>query len=205
MPVMNVTCRAGDLDPAAKADLARRLTDVLIRMEGGADTHGGRAFAWVLFSELPPGDWWVGGAADDSFVSPPGRFLVHVTIPEGYMNQVHKSEVHGWVNEAILEATGTAGKAGVGSSILVVIDEVPEGNWGCAGKTINMESISASVGLSKTSQRYAWVESYFAAKARMLTAFDYPRDMGGVLPSMSRANGIAAAPAAAQTVQAPTT
>jgi phenylpyruvate tautomerase PptA (4-oxalocrotonate tautomerase family) len=185
MPVMNVTFRAGDLDTARKADLAKRLTDVLIQMEGGADTHGGRAFAWVLFNEVPLADWWVGGDAGDAFVSSPGRFMVHVTIPEGYMNQAHKSEVHAWVNEAILTATQAIGKD-AGKSILVVVDEVPEGNWGCAGNTISMETISGSVGLSKTGQRYAWVEKYFAAKARMLTTFGYPSDMGGVLPSLSR-------------------
>jgi len=186
MPVMNVTYRAGDLGEAAKADLAKRLTDVLVRMEGGAATHGGRAFAWVLFAELPATDWWVGGEPGDGFVYPPGRFLVHVTIPEGYMNQAHKSEVHAWVNDAILAATGATGAADAGKSILVVLDEVPEGNWGCAGRTISMESISETVGLARTSSRYAWVESYFAAKARMLDANGYPDDMGGVLPSMSR-------------------
>jgi phenylpyruvate tautomerase PptA (4-oxalocrotonate tautomerase family) len=186
MPIMNVCYAAGGLDAAAKADLAARLTDVLIRMEGGANTHGGRAFAWVLFDEVPGGDWWVGGAADDSFVSPPGRFLVHVTIPEGYMNADHKREVHAWVNEAILATTHSADPAATGASILVVIDEVPEGNWGCAGKPISIESIADSVGLSKTSERFAWVESYFAAKARMLTASRYPGDLGGLPPSRSR-------------------
>jgi len=182
---MNVTFRIGDLDSAGKADLARRLTDVLIQMEGGANTHGGRAFAWVLFNEIPPGDWLVGGDAGDAYVSPPGRFLVHVTIPEGYMNQAYKSDVHARVNQAVLAATKATGED-AGKSILVIVDEVPEGNWGCAGKTISLESISASVGLAKTSQRYAWVETYFAAKARMLGTFGYPADMGGVLPSMPR-------------------
>lgn len=186
MPIMDVRCQAGGLDEATKAKLATRLTEVLIRMEGGADTRGGRAFAWVLFSELAHGDWWVGGVTDDSFVSPPGRFLVHVTIPEGYMNQAHKSEVHGWVNDAILAATGTTGKADAGASILVVIDEVPEGNWGCAGRSISLESIADSVGLAKTSERYAWVRSYFAAKSRMLAGFAYPKDLGGLPPSQAR-------------------
>jgi phenylpyruvate tautomerase PptA (4-oxalocrotonate tautomerase family) len=186
MPIMDVGYQAGGLDEATKAKLATLLTEVLIRMEGGADTHGGRAFAWVLFNELPRGDWWIGGATDERFVSPPGRFLVHVTIPEGYMNQGHKSEVHGWVSEAILTATGTTGEIGAGGSILVVIDEVPEGNWGCAGRSISLESIADSVGLSKTGARYAWVQSYFAAKSRMLSASAYPKDLGGLLPSQAR-------------------
>src|SRR6202000_1949046 len=60
-PIMNVNYRAGDLGETAKADLARKLTDVMIRMEGGANTHGGRAFAWVMFNELTPGNWGGGG------------------------------------------------------------------------------------------------------------------------------------------------
>lgn len=186
MPIMNVSYRAGDLDKTMKADLAKRLTDILITMEGGANTRGGRAFAWVLFNERPREDWWVGGKTDKSFISPPGCFLVHVTIPEGYMNASHKHDVHLSVNAAIRAATGTTDPAATGASILVVIAEVPEGNWGCAGRTISLENIADSVGLSKTGDRYAWVQAYFSAKARMLSAYDYPKDIGGLPPSMSR-------------------
>ena len=61
MPIMNISYGAGDLNDASKARLAKQLTEVMIRMEGGADTKGGRAFAWVLFNELAQGDWWAGG------------------------------------------------------------------------------------------------------------------------------------------------
>src|ERR1700727_606493 len=80
MPIMNVCYGAGDLDEAGKANLAKKLTDVMIRMEGGANTRGGRAFAWVLFNELAQGDWWAGGETGNGYVSPPGRFLVQVKI-----------------------------------------------------------------------------------------------------------------------------
>ncbi|MDI7865137.1 tautomerase family protein [Rhizobiaceae bacterium n13] len=183
MPIMNVHYVAGHIDDGAKADLATRLTEVLIKMEGGANTHGGRAFAWVIFTEIARTDFWVGGARDDTFIATPGPFLVHVTIPEGYMNAGHKSEVHAWVNDAIL-ATLHARDAHK-SSILVVIDEVPEGNWGAAGQTISLESIADAVGMSKSGGRFSWVRSYFDAKQRMLSAFDYPHDMGGLPPSMS--------------------
>ena len=106
MPIMQVRYPEDALDDARKANLARRLTDVLIAMEGGADTRGGRAFAWVLFTPVKSGDWWVGGRQDDHFVTPPGRFLIHVTVPEGYMNAQHKSEVHASVNAAVMAAMG---------------------------------------------------------------------------------------------------
>jgi phenylpyruvate tautomerase PptA (4-oxalocrotonate tautomerase family) len=180
MPIMDVCYSADDLNEASKASLAKKLTDIMIRMEGGANTRGGRVFAWVLFHALPQGDWWAGGEIGNGYVGPPGRFLVHVNIPEGYMNAEHKREVHAWVTEAILSVKEKASGDEVGHSIQVIIDEVPEGNWAAAGQTISLASIADSVGLSKTGNRFAWSKTYFAAKARARAAAGYPADAGGL-------------------------
>jgi len=179
---MDVRYAGGALARAAKADLARRLTDVLIKMEGGADTRGGRAFAWVFFTAFAADDWWVGGRTNDEYVTAPGKFLVNVWIPEGYMNQAHKNEVHAWVAEAIGEATGASAPGG---SILTVINEVTEGDWGNAGHPISLESIAETVGQSKQGARLAWSRSYFEAKARAMAAAGYPKDAGGLFPSLT--------------------
>jgi phenylpyruvate tautomerase PptA (4-oxalocrotonate tautomerase family) len=179
MPIMNVRYSAGDLDGAGKAKLAKSLTEIMIRMEGGANTRGGRAFAWVLFEEFAQGNWWAGGETGNGYVSPPGRFLVHVSIPEGYMSAGHKSEVQEWVTEAILATTGASGE-GAGHSIQVIIDDIPEGNWAAGGRTISLANIADSVGLSKAGPRFAWSKTYFAAKARARTAAGYPADTGGL-------------------------
>jgi phenylpyruvate tautomerase PptA (4-oxalocrotonate tautomerase family) len=180
MPIMQVHYREDALRPDQKAALAQRLNEVLLEMEGGARTRAGKAFAWVMFYPLKPDDWYIGGETGDALVAPPGRFLVHVTIPEGYMNAAHKSEVHAAVNAAILAATGTESARDAGASVLVVIDEVTEGNWGAKGRTISIASISESVGLPKHGERYAWVTSYFEAKARLYAAAGFPTDIGGV-------------------------
>lgn len=181
MPIIQVHYPEAALDDAHKGYLARRLTDVLIAMEGGADTRGGRAFAWVLFTPVKPADWWVGGLQDDHFVDPPGRFLVHVTIPEGYMNAAHKSDVHASINAAIVATMGCADQPDAGKSVLVVIDEVTEGNWGSAGQSISLAAIAGSVGLPKDGERFAWVQAYFGAKKRQFEAAGYPDDTGGLL------------------------
>jgi len=177
MPLMDVRYAAGALDKATKADLARRLTDALIRMEGGADTRGGRAFAWVCFTAFAADDWWVGGRADDAYVTAPGKFLVNVWIPEGYMNQAHKNEVHAWVADAVAQSTGAGAPGG---SILTVINEVGEGDWGAAGRAISLKSIAATVGQPPDGPRMTWSQSYFDAKARARTAAGYPADAGGL-------------------------
>ncbi len=181
MPIMHVQYPEEALSSAQKADLATRLTNVLIAMEGGANSEGGRAFASVLFTPVCRGDWWVGGRPDDTFVAPPGKFLVHVTVPEGYMSAANKSMVHASVNNAIIECAGRTDHPRLGASILVVIDEVTEGNWGAAGKTISLGAIADLVGLPKDGERFAWVQAYFDAKARQFAAAGYPADTGGLL------------------------
>lgn len=181
MPIMQVHYVEDTLGPEQKRSLAESLTEVLLDMEGGARTHGGRAFASVMFHPLRADDWYVGGFTDDTLVVRPGRFLVHVTIPEGYMNAAHKSQVHADVTTAILAATGTSGDENAGANIQVVIDEVPEGNWGAQGRTISLASIADSVGLPKGGERYRWVEAYFAAKARLRASAGFPADTGGLL------------------------
>jgi len=176
---MQVHYPAGALDEARKADLAQRLTELLIVMEGGADTAGGRAFAWVMFTPVAQGDWWVGGRLDDSCVAAPGRYLVHATIPEGYMNAAQKTQVHRGVNDAVCAA---AGLPGTGGSVLVVIDEVPEGNWGCAGATISLAAIAETVGQPRDGARAAWSRRYFDAKRRAYEAAGFPSDIAGVRP-----------------------
>ncbi|HVY16969.1 MAG TPA: tautomerase family protein [Rhodopila sp.] len=171
MPIMDVRYAAGSLDEGAKAALAERLTDVLIRMEGGADTPDGRAFAWVYFTAFRPEDLWVAGAP----AAAARTFLVHVSIPEGYMNRTHKDEVHAWVAGAIEATTGRAD-----SAVLTVIDEVTEGNWGSRGRPISLETIAAAVGQPADGPRLAWSRSYFAAKARAMAEAGYPADAGGL-------------------------
>lgn len=183
MPIMNVHCVEGSLSDAQKVDLSERLTALMIQMEGGAGTEGGYAFAWVIYDEIKAGNWWTGGRTDKTYVRPPGCFLVDVRIPEGYMNSQHKQEVQAGVNAALMAATGqdpAAPKAG--GSCQVVITEITEGNWAAAGKTISLASIAGSVGLSKGSDRFAWVKAYFAAKARAFKSAGYPSDAGGLLP-----------------------
>jgi phenylpyruvate tautomerase PptA (4-oxalocrotonate tautomerase family) len=187
MPVLQVYYPQGSLQGGRKAALAQRLTDVLLMMEGGAKTPGGMAFAAVLFTEVPATDWWVGGRTDATYVAPPGKFLIRVDIPEGYMNRSHKSDVHAAVNKAIVDLTGDPSDPKQGASVLVIVNDVTEGNWGARGRTISLAAIADSVGLAKTGERFKWVRNYFAAKARQFGAPGYPPDTGGLLPSESEA------------------
>jgi phenylpyruvate tautomerase PptA (4-oxalocrotonate tautomerase family) len=179
---MKVTYQEGSVTGAQKAALAERLTDLMIQMEGGADTVGGRSFAWVIYEEIKSGDWWAGGGTDAQYVAPPRKSLVDVRIREGYMDTTHKQEVVSGVNAAIIAILGATDDANAGGSTQVIIHDVTEVNWAARGKTISPANIAGAVGLSKTGRRFDWVRSYFAAKARQFSAAGYPSDTGGLLP-----------------------
>ncbi len=181
MPVLQLYHPQGALDGSRKAVLAAKLTDVLMMMEGNAKTAGGYGFASVLFTPVAETDWWVGGRTDATYVAPPGKFLARVSIPEGYMNTAHKTEVHVAVNAAILSAVGSPEDPEQGGSIQVILEEVSEGNWGAGGRTISLANIADKVGMPKNGERFKWIRAYFAAKARQFAAAGYPADTGGLL------------------------
>lgn len=58
----------------------------------------------------------VGGRVGDTFVAAPGRFLVHVTAPEGYMNAMQKSEVHVSVGAPIIDDADGGDDLAMGAS-----------------------------------------------------------------------------------------
>lgn len=178
MPIIQVQHRRSSLNAEQKAEIAQRLTDLLLQMEGGARTEGGKGFATVLFQPVDDADWWVGGRTDEHYVHPPGAFLVTIRIPEGYMNQAHKNEVHAGATAALTQVLAPQQP---GASILTMIDEIPEGDWGCAGRPISIASIAGTVGLDPAGERFAWVRAYFEAKARARAAAGFPADAGGLL------------------------
>lgn len=186
MPIINVQYPRSSLSADQKAAIAARLTDLLLAMEGGARTVGGKGFATVLFTAVDDEDWWVGGRQDATFVHPPGKFLVTVNIPEGYMSQAHKNEVHAGATAAIVDVLAAGQKDDLGGSILVMINEVTEGDWAAAGRPISIVSIAGTVGLDPKGERFSWVKSYFAAKARMYGAAQFPADVGGLLASSAK-------------------
>lgn len=179
MPMCTVHYPAGTLSDAQKTELGEELTAVLLRIEGGQDTPGGRSIAWVLFNEIPTANWFVGGRVDNQFVSAAGKFLIVVTVPEGSMDKARKSDVHREVNERFLKATGTENQEGAGRSVWVQIAEIPEGHWGTSGKTAGVMGIAMVAGLTPLSPILDFTRSYLDAKERWMDAADYPEDAAG--------------------------
>jgi phenylpyruvate tautomerase PptA (4-oxalocrotonate tautomerase family) len=179
MPMATVHYVKGSLSDEQKASLGEEMTGVLLTIEGGQDTRGGRSIAWVMFNEIDNENWFIGGRTDGHYVSEAGKFLIVVTVPEGSMNQERKSRVHEAVNESILKVTGTTGKAGAGRSVWVQVVEIVEGHWGTSGKTAGVLGIALIAGLKNDSPILDFTRSYLGAKERWLDSSGYPADTAG--------------------------
>lgn len=181
MPWAHVTYVSGSLTHEQKTELAEKMTAVLLDIEGGADTPGGRSIAWVLLHELDNDKWAIGGRFDQTYASAAGKFLVDVEVPEGSMTQERKSQVHAGVNGAILELTGTAGVPQAGRSVWVRVSEIPEGHWGTSGKTASVTGIATIAGVDLEGEIFDFTKRHFAAKERAFETLGIPQDAAGRL------------------------
>jgi phenylpyruvate tautomerase PptA (4-oxalocrotonate tautomerase family) len=148
MPMINVTAPKGALGEQQRAELSDRLTRVLLRIESGmqeeSENPAARSISQVIFHEAV--DWAVGGEFDNSFVSEGGRFLTVVTVPEHALKEDDQRErMVAAVHDTFREVLGLPPETGVKWSPGVILQEVPDGNWGTGGAIRRMTDIIAYV------------------------------------------------------------
>jgi phenylpyruvate tautomerase PptA (4-oxalocrotonate tautomerase family) len=148
MPMVNVWMPKGALNAKQQADLSDKLTHALLLIEGRLNKaiHNPAALsiAWVLFHEIEPTSFAVGGKFDNSYVPDGGRFLTTVTVPGGALDhEGAKASVVETVHSAIRDVLGLPIKKGAHWAPWVIIQEVPEGNWGAGGVVRHLKEIGA--------------------------------------------------------------
>lgn len=136
MPLIDLTYPAGTFTPDARMALVGQLTTVLLRAERAPDTEFFRSIAWVHVHELPDGAALAAGRP----VREP-TFRVQVTIPEGALSGRRKEELVSEATRVILEAAGLSGADAL--RVWVLINEVPDGNWGAGGRIVRYDDLVA--------------------------------------------------------------
>ena len=134
MPMMDLTYPAGTLTPEARTELVDELTTVLLRAERAPDTETFRNITWVYVHELPAGTLFAAGRP----VEEP-TFRLFVTVPQGALSDRRKGELVENATRTIREHAGISDSEAL--RVWVLINEVPEGNWGAAGSIIHFEQL----------------------------------------------------------------
>jgi phenylpyruvate tautomerase PptA (4-oxalocrotonate tautomerase family) len=150
MPMVTVTAPKGALNAQQRAELSEKLTRVLLRLESGmqeeSENPAARSISQVLIHEIEPTAWAVGGKFDNSFVSEGGRFLTVVTVPEHALKGEDKKErMVAAVHDTFREVLKLPPENGIKWSPGVIVQEVPDGNWGVGGTIRRMPDILAYV------------------------------------------------------------
>lgn len=133
MPKLDVTIPAGVLSPEAREQLPETLGATLLQWEGAPDTDFFRSITWAHLNELPA----------EAIRTPDGQAEPHavidISVPQGALSDRRKAGLVDQATNDVLEATGWGDEAAL--RVWVLINEVPEGNWGAGKQIIRFEQL----------------------------------------------------------------
>lgn len=137
MPIIELSYETGTIQPEAKEQIAAKLTDSLMEIEG---TKGLPAFAsatWMVFDELAPKSMAVGGTLN---IAAPVYKLV-VNLPEGALNEARKLALVQRLTSDLLALLGIEASAAGASRVYCLLNDIKDGSWGFAGNVFTLAQI----------------------------------------------------------------
>ena len=141
MPQIEFTLPRGALSSDTIDSLMGEMTTTLLRYEGAPDNAASREISWGFVHEVDR--VYNGGAPLNGG---PVRYRVDLTVPQGALKPDKKNEIVGEITSLILAAEGAAADdAAAAMRVWVLIHDVPEGNWGGAGRTWKLGEIAKLV------------------------------------------------------------
>ena len=140
MPLFQIFVAKDTVDESRRAAITRELIAEVLEVEGAPDTPAARSINWVLWHEID--EWWVGTDRVDASDAP--FYLVRVETPAASLEGESKRErIIERVTAVLAKTDDDPDRLSRESVAWVLIDEVPEGNWGSRGHVIRYEDIKA--------------------------------------------------------------
>jgi phenylpyruvate tautomerase PptA (4-oxalocrotonate tautomerase family) len=140
MPMIELTVREGATDAQALVD---DLTRVLLKWEGVPDNPAADAISWGFVNEVRADAHHVAHQADGGG---PAHYRVVATVPTGALDDDRKAGLVAEVTRTILEREGSPVDVANAGRVWVLINEVPDGNWGGARRIMRFKDIARLVG-----------------------------------------------------------
>lgn len=141
MPFVELYAPKGALDSERGRAAKRSLVAEVMKAEGAPDTPAARAISWLVVTE--PDEWFVGG---ESVGAEPPRYVVRVSVPAGSLDDAKRADMIDRVTRVLAGAEEHAERLYREPTAWVHIHEVPEGNWGAAGRPVGLRDIIGYVG-----------------------------------------------------------
>jgi phenylpyruvate tautomerase PptA (4-oxalocrotonate tautomerase family) len=142
MPMIDLTVPRGALSDTAKARLMKTLTRTLLTWEGAKPGNtAAESIAWTFLHEPV-----LITVAGDPVQQP--RYRVVVGVPQGSLDEHAKAGLVAAVTEQVLQAekNGHGTSPDDGFRVWVIVNEIPDGTWGSAGRIWRLSDILAFAG-----------------------------------------------------------
>jgi len=172
MPFIEITTREAIPDEK-KSVLAQALSDTMLNIEIGGPTDAACTRDWIWFHVIPAGDWAIGGRFDETYRRGRTMCLARIIAPEGFMNTELKLRAIAEVT-ADIRAVLEISSADDGTGIWVHLTEIPEGQWGAAGKPTPLFSLIEGMGGTVSDKRLEEMNAHFAGSSKLKKDYGIP-------------------------------
>jgi hypothetical protein len=173
MPWVEITTRE-PLAEAARAKLARNISDTMETIEFGHPTEQARKMDWVWFHVMGATTWAIGGHLDDTYLRGRKMAFARIIAPEGFMNAELKARALSDVAAHIREAL-KVGPEDDASGIWVVCTEERELHWLVGRGTTPLREIVDMMEGEVSQARRDEMQALFDGQAKLKDAFGIPR------------------------------
>jgi phenylpyruvate tautomerase PptA (4-oxalocrotonate tautomerase family) len=142
MPIIELTLAEGTLGDEDRTRLMEQLAATVSKWEGMADDPRVAATVWTFVDERRIGSMVAGGRPPEE-----PRYRVQITVAEGSLDDERKSHVVAEVTRQVLEAEGSPNEVAQAARVCCHIHEIPDGNWGAAGRVWRLADIVEFAGI----------------------------------------------------------
>ena len=143
MPFVEVFSSPGaGLSKEKRDQISQRLVSEIMEGEGAPDNEHARSLSWLLWHE--PALWSIGGRTVEGSEKP--FYAVRVSMPAASLTDEKRAEVVRRVTRVLADADDEPDRFyGAPPVSFVLINEIPEGNWGSAGTIFRFPDIASYI------------------------------------------------------------
>ncbi len=145
MPYITLTLPPGFLpadEPARRDALARRITTIAAEAEQLGDAPQQQFLTWVQFIDPVPGSLYAGGQPATGMAWP---VVLHWRLPQGVLtDEARRACAIQQLHDALADAKAPQDPRPLLSS--VILDEVPDGQWGANGQLWRLPDFARAAG-----------------------------------------------------------
>lgn len=136
MPLIQLLLPTQSFSASQKQQFAKQATDILLQLEGMQNHPTAQNLSWVEFTEFAPENFFMAGHSVDK-----PHYRIEVQVFQGTLNDAKKAELTRQLTELILKLENTDFNLLNAARVWVMIKEIPDGNWGGAGKIYKIKDL----------------------------------------------------------------